>query len=263
MVCLYAMKIISYSDLHLEFGSNFMPPADTNADVMILAGDIITCKDYSPLSRFLKNWHKPVLFVMGNHEYYTRRPMTEEKTSFRDWLKEQHPNVTLLLDENVTIDGVHFFGGTMWTDFDDGNPLAMLTAQQQMNDYQMIYTEAGHRLTPSQTVAMHQTYREKLIAWLEDEKNGSRVVISHHAPVINPHTQHKESPLQPAFNSLDMLEIIERYQPALWVYGHTHECDDQMIGATRVISNQSGYPSRQRQFECADFDPQGRMMEIM
>jgi predicted phosphodiesterase len=40
------MKIISYSDLHLEFGSSFMPPADTDADVMILAGDIITCKDY-------------------------------------------------------------------------------------------------------------------------------------------------------------------------------------------------------------------------
>ncbi len=88
MVCLYAMKIISCSDLHLEFGSNFMPPADTDADVMILAGDILTCKDYSPLSRFLKNWHKPVLYVMGNHEYYTRRPMTEEETSFRDWLKE-------------------------------------------------------------------------------------------------------------------------------------------------------------------------------
>jgi hypothetical protein len=37
----------------------------------------------------------------------------------------------------------------------------------------------------------------------------------------------------PAFNSLDMILVIEKYQPALWVYGHTHECDDQMIGKTR------------------------------
>jgi hypothetical protein len=35
------MKIISYSDLYLEFGSNFIPPADTDADVMILAGGTI------------------------------------------------------------------------------------------------------------------------------------------------------------------------------------------------------------------------------
>jgi len=252
-----AVKIISYSDLHLEFGTDFRPPPDTDADVMILAGDIITCKDYRPLSRFLREWRKPVLYVMGNHEYYTRRPMAEEDTSFRDWLKEHHPNVTLLLDENATIDGVHFFGGTMWTDFDGGNPLAMLTAQQQMNDYRMIALSAGHRLTPAQTITLHQIYREKLIVWLEHGGSGSRVVISHHAPVINPRTQYKDSPLQPAFNSLNMLEIIERYQPTLWVYGHTHECDDQMIGATRVISNQSGYPSRQRQFECAGFDSQG------
>ena len=36
------MKIITYSDLHLEFGTDFMPLADSCADLMILAGDIIT-----------------------------------------------------------------------------------------------------------------------------------------------------------------------------------------------------------------------------
>ena len=30
------MKIISYSDLHLEFGTDFSPPLDTDADLMIL-----------------------------------------------------------------------------------------------------------------------------------------------------------------------------------------------------------------------------------
>ncbi len=45
----------------------------------------------------------------------------------------------------------------------------------------------------------------------------------------------------PAFNSLDMSEVIKKYQPRLWVYGHTHECDDQLIGNTRIISNQLGY----------------------
>ncbi len=256
------MKIISYSDLHLEFGTDFRPPTNSDADLMILAGDIITCKDYTPLSRFLQDWHKPVLYVMDNHEYYTRHPMHEENRNFRQWLADTHPKITLLLDEAVTLDGVHFFGGTMWTDFDGSNPIAMQTAQQQMNDYRMICLPDHHYLTPAQTIALHQIYKDNLTAWFENSLSGARVVISHHAPLINPNTRHKDSPLWPAFNSLDMLPLIERYQPALWVYGHTHECNDQMIGETRVISNQSGYPSRQRKLECPDFDSNGQAIEV-
>ncbi|MEQ1704624.1 MAG: hypothetical protein ABL867_01465 [Rickettsiales bacterium] len=59
-----------------------------------------------------------------------------------------------------------------------------------------------------------------------------------------------------------MVPIIEKYQPALWVYGHTHECDDQMVGRTRIISNQRGYPDRTGGFECAGFDKAGLMVEI-
>ena len=35
------MKIITFSDLHLEFGIDFRPPEDGSADVMVLAGDIM------------------------------------------------------------------------------------------------------------------------------------------------------------------------------------------------------------------------------
>ena len=54
------MRIITYSDLHLEFGSGWTLPAETDGDVMILAGDIITLKDYGPLDRLLQAWKKPV-----------------------------------------------------------------------------------------------------------------------------------------------------------------------------------------------------------
>jgi hypothetical protein len=66
----------------------------------------------------------------------------------------------------------------------------------------------------------------------------------------------------PAFNSLDMVKLIEKYQPALWVYGHTHECDDQTIGQTRIISNQLGYPDPYGGFECKDFDRAGLPIEL-
>src|SRR5262245_53315371 len=125
------MRIITYSDLHLEFGASWIIPPDADADVLILAGDIITFRNYHPLELLLKNWNKPVLYVIGNHEYYTRTPMSEEEERFRQWLRSIFPNVTLLLDEEITIDGVHFFGGTMWTDFNGEDFWSMKIAAAQ------------------------------------------------------------------------------------------------------------------------------------
>ena len=227
-----------------------------------LAGDIITFKDYTPLSWFLQEWQKPALYVTGNHEYYTRKSIEEGDQNFRLWLRHHHSNVVLLQDESVMIDGVHFFGGTMWTDFSSENPQAMATAQQQMNDYDYIMASPERLLKPHDTVAFHQSFVGRLRAWFEADLEGPRVVVTHHAPVMNPRTQYHASPLTPAFNSLDMVAIIEKYQPALWVYGHTHECDDQMIGQTQVISNQLGYPQPGGGFECREFDPAGLSVEV-
>ena len=102
----------------------------------------------------------------------------------------------------------------------------------------------------------------KLLEWFENDLDGPRIVITHHAPVVNPDTQYASSPLMPAFNSLDMKEIIEKHQPNLWIYGHTHECDDQTIGETRIVSNQLGYPIRDDGFECAGFDEGGKLIEV-
>jgi predicted phosphodiesterase len=229
---------------------------------MILAGDIITFKDYRPLARFLNGWKKPVLYVTGNHEYYTRQPMDEENAKFKIWLTANHPNVTLLQDEAISIGGVHFFGGTMWTDFRQADKSAMSAAMQQMNDYRYIMTPERELLKPADTIPLHQAFIEKLLAWFERNLSGARVVITHHAPVVNPNTKYGESLLMPAFNSLDMLPVIEKYQPRLWVYGHTHECDNQVVGQAQIISNQLGYPDRTGGFECKGFDKAGKMVEV-
>jgi hypothetical protein len=84
----------------------------------------ITLKDYRPLERLLHNWKKPVLCVMGDHEYYTERPMNEEEENFKAWLADTHPHVNLR-HEAVRIGGVNFLGGTMWTDFNGGERRAM------------------------------------------------------------------------------------------------------------------------------------------
>lgn len=150
----------------------------------------------------------------------------------------------------------------MWTDFCRGSEQAMMTAQTQMNDFRLIVKEGDQKLSPADTIKMHQVFTKKLKSWLAKKLSGPRVVVTHHAPVINPNTKYSNSPLSPAFNSLDMIELIEKHQPDLWVYGHTHECDNHMIGKTTIISNQLGYPNPAGGYECAAFDEHGLPFNI-
>lgn len=256
------MKIITYSDLHLEFKGVPPPVEESDADLMILAGDIFIFGKYAPLQRLLEKWQKPVLMISGNHEYYNRSPMKRGERYFREWLARHYPNVTYLQNESITTDGVNFFGGTMWTDFNQSNPDAMAYAGMHMNDYRLIYRDKHQPITPEYTVELHNTYVKKLTEWFENGQSGKRVVISHHAPTNKVESRYGSSTLVPAYNSLDMLDIITKYQPAVWVHGHTHECDSQMIGSTRIISNQRGYPLRSGGFECAGFDPLGLPIEV-
>ena len=55
-----SMRIITYSDLHLEFSSGWILPPALNGDVMILSGDIVTLRDYEPLDQILRKWKKSV-----------------------------------------------------------------------------------------------------------------------------------------------------------------------------------------------------------
>jgi len=256
------MKIISYSDLHLEFPHNWSPPPDIDGDILVLAGDIITFRDFTPLETLLRGWEKPVLFVAGNHEYYTRMSMRKNEEEFRAWLAEALPQVHFLRDEGVIIDGVNFFGGTMWTNFKSGNAPSMRHAEAALNDFRYIRSDEGI-FTPESSIVQHQQFIAALEHWLDTRPPGPTVIITHHAPVINPRSRYLLSPLEPAFVSYEMGRYIETYAPDLWIYGHTHECDAQRVGQTQIISNQLGYPHNSGGYESAgDFDNYGCPAEV-
>lgn len=255
------MKLLIYSDLHLEFGKGLELPND--GDVLILAGDIITFNKFHLLSTMLEGCNKPVLYVAGNHEYYTKQAMQRDDERFKKYIQENHPNIIYLQDQAVSIDGINFFGGTMWTDFNKGDPLAMLAAKAGMNDYHLIKNKhSKNPLTPSDTITFHNDFVQKLMAWFEKDLPGKRVVISHHAPISNPNSNHYMSNVRCAYVSEDMLPIIDNYQPDFWIYGHTHDTDDRMIGNTRIVSNPRGYPISPLRFECKGFDNFGLGIKI-
>jgi Icc-related predicted phosphoesterase len=52
----------------------------------------------------------------------------------------------------------------------------------------------------------------------------------------------------------DLERQIRRWQPQLWLHGHTHDSFDYRVGATRVVANPRGYAPG-GQIENASFDP--------
>jgi hypothetical protein len=56
--------------------------------------------------------------------------------------------------------------------------------------------------------------------------------------------EHEQDIVSAAFVS-DLSALIERYQPDVWIYGHTHKSDATKIGMTRMISNAKGLWSLQ------------------
>jgi predicted phosphohydrolase len=156
------MRIHVLSDLHLGFGE-FSPPR-TDADVVILAGDI---------DQGLRGvrWARrsfgdmPVLYVIGNHEYYGQalpKLTGQFIAEGADW------PVRVLERSGVVLDGLRFLGCTLWTDLAlYGDPyLAGVSLAQGMTDFRAIrVSPAYRRFRPSDAASLHRAS----VAWLKSE----------------------------------------------------------------------------------------------
>jgi len=244
------MKIQLASDLHLEFGD--IEIKNNGADVLILSGDICVAEDFHNDVRTFKRDRyiaffesvckefKNVVYVLGNHEHYhgdfaTSTRTLREKLSF-------FSNLHILDIDSVDIDGVLFVGGTLWTDFNRGDPVVKWDAQRMMNDYRTV-RNGGREISflPDDAVMYH----EEMLCVIEDICNHETrpiVVVGHHAPsyqsIMGRYVGDK---LNGAYAS-DLIDFITmRPQIKLWTHGHIHNSADYMIGSTRVICNPRGY----------------------
>lgn len=231
------MKLHILSDLHTEF-ADFVPP-ETDAEAVILAGDIgVGVEGMRWAARHFPVG--PVIYVPGNHEFYGHDiDLTAE-------LEAAAPdNITLLSDGELVLDGVRFLGSTLWTDFKlhgEGEAwFARERARRSMNDFVRI-RQGDHKFRPEDSVVLHEASRAWLVRQLEHAFDGPTVVITHHLPALKSIApRYANDALNPAFAS-QLEDVIERYQPALWIHGHTHDPCDYELFQTRVVCNPRGYP---------------------
>jgi predicted phosphohydrolase len=243
------MRLHLLSDLHLEFAPFITPK--TNADVVILAGDIHPGVKALPWIK--ENFPtQSVIYVMGNHEYYSQTlPNHSQK------LKEltQGSNIHILENDSFILDDVVFLGCTLWTDFMlFGDPrVAGFYATEGMNDYNRIRGPDYRKLRSIDTAGLHFRSRAWLSGQFDLHRGKTIVVVTHHAPSIRSLRPGHESDILSAASASHMDEFVEKSGVILWYHGHMHVSADYMIGNTRILCNPRGYDNEPNPNFWADY----------
>jgi len=245
------MKVLTLSDLHNEiYRTKKLPVPDIEMDpeveLLIFAGDIDT--GVNGIRWAIEQSNRlgvPAVYVPGNHEFYgknyhsTLRKMEEET---------EDSNVTLLSDKAVVINGVQVIGTTLWTDFElhsrDNREYSMREAGRIMNDYARIRMDVRgtySRLKPLDTARLHSKAMKFMESVLDEEFDGQRLVVTHHAPSIESIEAHEKEALISAAYASDLSSTMRLYDIDLWVHGHTHHKVSYDAEGTWVYSNPRGY----------------------
>lgn len=234
-------------------------------DALIVAGDLIDrwSRNWPMALEFLQGFMAPSkLYILpGNHDYYGHS------------LEDAH------MQAAVEAAGAHFiqmcelrhgttrvFSCTLWTDFDltGMQARAMAAAGRYMLDYSRI-TKANpakklpcsdhisiprwENIEPADTLALHRRHRKWLQSALATPHfagaGGRTVVVTHHGPhrtMAGPITD-----FSAAFHS-DLDQMIRRYQPEVWLFGHSHWRFRGRVGETDIRNISIGYPDEKRPF---------------
>jgi Icc-related predicted phosphoesterase len=282
------MKIAICSDLHLEFGDLDFAN-DENADVLILGGDILIASELKDFARddssnivtatytmrarakryvdFINRCCErfpQVIYITGNHESY-HGDFAESYKIIKATFGDIH-NLHILDKEWRIINGVLFFGGTLWTDMNGEDPATMRQIRYMMNDYRGVknsaktvsyrvpdmtknesdgwtFKERPAEFTPEDSVEDHKAFLKALDAVLALHPDLPTVVVGHHAPSkASTHPRYKSEFVTNGAYSTNLDNwILDRRQIKLWTHGHTHEDFDYRIGTTRIVCNPRGY----------------------
>ena len=243
------MRIHLLSDTHHNFrGSCIWPYSLPDHDVLVLAGDI---SEYlngpanltEVLAHYRSRTDQPILYLPGNHEFYRH-----DYHRTLDWIRwdTKRFDIELLNCRRVQYGDVAFHGCTMWSDFTlfgaEQADLYGFYAERSISDFDVIGID-GRAFRRNDCAKLHRQER----AWLEDSLASSEtphnVVITHFAPVAQCIPDHYRGDQMNPYYVAGCEDLIERFEPDLWLYGHIHQPDDFTLGKTRLVSNSLGYPN--------------------
>jgi predicted phosphodiesterase len=261
------------SDAHLEFHYDSFDSATVTAQkhvkqilpalatdkksVLIIAGDLATIHTPRRIVNFLKLVQprfRHVIYVLGNHEHYHANLDTSED-ALLDAINEsslEKDAITVAGNRTrvVNVHGVRFICATLWSDFLNNSEQSKLACRAGIRDFHVIKVGSGadeRLLRPDDLLPIfHRTVGEIEHALSTAPSMERTVVVTHHLPTmqaVDPRftITANDRLLNGSFVS-NLDELISKYQPAYWFFGHTHTPYRGKIGETQLVCNPIGYP---------------------
>jgi predicted phosphodiesterase len=265
------VKIGIFSDIHKGVGATKLIVTGPDVDVVAVAGDINEGAENSFVTlRAIVPEVIPIVFTMGNHEYYRR--FLGEELEYAKAIASNF-NIRVLENDTTVIDGVRFAGASLWTDYrlfgDHIAAAAMHAARSGMNDHRLIRwkRDPWQRFRPQEALMMHARSRAFFAEIMASPFDGiASIFLSHHAPdfrsvapryasdilsaafasnvldeLLGETTEHKLMEADPDIDGTNSDPDQTRPRIDLWIHGHVHNSADYRVGATRVICNPHGY----------------------
>lgn len=257
------------SDLHIDhhvhdasnyskvknFISTYVLPLDftTKRPVLVLAGDIFDkSTSASAVFKAFKEFYDEVIYVYGNHECYVYDKTmfsTEEKLGY---IRESANanGIHMLEGTTITLNGVSFGGSSAWYDFSYGYNYG--------KDFGSMYTLWRNYMSDGHMVADYMlapmAYSSSRVNVLDFERflgdrmqqvrnipENTDVVITHVAPSVPSTLPDEYKNETTGFYFFDGEKEIERINPKLWIFGHTHNVYNYKVNDTTLLCNPFGY----------------------
>lgn len=256
------------SDVHAEFLDGILPMMSRDAEILIMAGDIMphVNKSYKDTLSALCYGYKHVVYVPGNHEYYGG---SGTPTQVFDYIKRVCRSVNTPISllgygepsYDIPETSVRVVGATLWTNI----PQEMARSTYMLSDFNTIASyDTSLKLTHYDMNFMHERdkihIRDSVKQAATDGK--AAVVVTHHAPdarIAATNDSRATNGYGIFYYNVDMASVITQPNVSAWVFGHTHESMMCNLYGVRYpfITNALGYPH-----ESTGFCSEGVVMSI-
>lgn len=244
------LKIAYGSDFHFEFYSMSRAieiidnwQIEDDAEYIIIAGDLhVTAKKVIATLKYIADiYAKSVLYVVGNHDYYTSSFARENSYFMQDRknnTEEVIPDYLVMQCTHACSHNIHISGCTGNID-GSWKPINKMI-HGTLNDFHQIVDFHRHE-------DMGKYEHDFLLS--AGHESLDTIILTHTMPspkCINP--RYEGNYLNPCFAN-DWEDVIHKIKPNYWICGHTHDAIDMMIGDTRILANPFGYPNENKNWD--------------
>lgn len=241
------MRVFTVSDLHIDYDYNKqwvlnISNEEYKNDVLILAGDVTdNTSDLSMCFLKLAGSFGKVLFVPGNHDLWVRDSnLNINSFNKLDTIRSIAHECGIIMQTYTykTLTIIPLYG---WYDFSFGKPDG--DTVMKWADFTLCKWPERYDLKniTNEFLTLNNGYMNL--------KNENIITFSHFLPDINVmpcFIPESRRDIYPMLGSDLLGKQVERLEPDIHVYGHSHVNVKTRIGKTIYINNAFGYPSETR-----------------